>query len=598
MTSSKRRLDKLEISLTPKQAILLWMEEAHKYDTMEQYARSLKPGPESAWPLATLPEKVATGVEQAMKGRPRREVARTARQAIRDVLFLFHLHQRINQKFMEEQRQFWARALLLWRELEAMHRERQLRDRMTWNWFKIGLELPYPLGPEAAAAVEAMKEHYVLTWDLIEEGDEITAWVQEYFVDQGRTTLPEGAYSLQERDEQSFNSSAEEVVRGVFSKEAEFQKFLVGEDYSYYLADVADQEFEAKRCSVLQAIKDQAASREVQEGAVIELPSVPHQLLRDAPLVEGQWIDWHVVALAEWGARLQGRGYHLQEPEDSHPLAWHCILGPGTGEEVEASVLDKLWQQTQKQLDRFSGRTSDIQGRPYLHYQDYGRWRGRKAKGQLGSGLRRGLVLNSWNQWVAANGGEGEASLESVGVSCLSSYLEGFRYHLCRDEYEAMEERRRRESPLEPLRIWKPGGGNDRYQQRSTSWKGMAEVLLLEVWSFQETVNTIRQRYFDGHQVLFPSSAGDFNRLLECLEELVESYNEKYTNKLEQFSEPSQEFPQPTQRQRSIETAGLRKVVVPAAQGQMNFLVDLSRAEALDATGESQKALELIDRHV
>ncbi|HZA23894.1 MAG TPA: hypothetical protein VFA32_15050, partial [Dehalococcoidia bacterium] len=144
MTSSKRRLDKLEISLTPKQAILLWMEEAHKYDTMEQYARSLKPGPESAWPLATLPEKVATGVEQAMKGRPRREVARTARQAIRDVLFLFHLHQRINQKFMEEQRQFWARALLLWRELEAMHRERQLRDRMTWNWFKIGLELPYP----------------------------------------------------------------------------------------------------------------------------------------------------------------------------------------------------------------------------------------------------------------------------------------------------------------------------------------------------------------------------------------------------------------------------------------------------------------------
>jgi hypothetical protein len=72
MTSSKRRLDKLEVSLTPKQAILLWMEEAHRHDTMEQYARSLKPGPDSAWPLAILPDKVSKAVEQAMKGRPNR----------------------------------------------------------------------------------------------------------------------------------------------------------------------------------------------------------------------------------------------------------------------------------------------------------------------------------------------------------------------------------------------------------------------------------------------------------------------------------------------------------------------------------------------
>jgi hypothetical protein len=153
MTSSKRRLDKLELSLTPKQAILLWMEEAHQYDTMEQYVRSLKPGPEAAWPLAILPEKVSTAVEQTMKGRPKQEIARVARQAVRDVLFLFHLHQQVNHKLMEEDRHYWTRALLLSTELDALRRERQLRDQMTWSWFRVGLELPYPLDPMTAAAV-------------------------------------------------------------------------------------------------------------------------------------------------------------------------------------------------------------------------------------------------------------------------------------------------------------------------------------------------------------------------------------------------------------------------------------------------------------
>ncbi|HZA24727.1 MAG TPA: hypothetical protein VFA32_19375 [Dehalococcoidia bacterium] len=290
MTSSKRRLDKLEVSLTPKQAILLWMEEAHQYDTMEQYVRSLKPGPESAWPLAILPEKVATSVEQAMKGQPKQEIARKARQAIRDVLFLFHLHQQVNRRFMEEDRHFWTRALLLSTELDALRRERSLRDQMTWNWFRMGLELPYPLDPQTAAAVDVVKEHYVLTWDLLEESDDITRWVQDYFVARGKSLLPEDAYSLQKEGKQCPTGPTEEEVRALFSEEAEFQKFLAGEDYSYGLTEVTDREFEAKWDAVLQAIKALVSSGEVQEGVVVELPTVPHQLLRDTPLVEGEWL--------------------------------------------------------------------------------------------------------------------------------------------------------------------------------------------------------------------------------------------------------------------------------------------------------------------
>jgi hypothetical protein len=92
MTSSRRRLDKLQVSLTPKQAVLLWMEEAHQYDTIEQYCLSLNPFPKANLPLARLPDQVIKAVEQVMKGQPKEAVARVVRQAVRDVVFLFHLH--------------------------------------------------------------------------------------------------------------------------------------------------------------------------------------------------------------------------------------------------------------------------------------------------------------------------------------------------------------------------------------------------------------------------------------------------------------------------------------------------------------------------
>jgi hypothetical protein len=209
---------------------------------------------------------------------------------------------------MEEDRHFWTKALLLSTELDALRRERFLRDQMTWNWFRVGMELPYPLDPETAAAVNAAKEHHVMTWELLEEGEEIPGWVENYFVAQGKPDLPYEAYSLRDGSRlPSSHGPSEGEVRALFGEEAGFQKFLAGEDYSYGLADVPDQEFEARWDSVFQGIKALVESGAVQEGLVVELPTVPHNLLRDAPLVDGVWVDRYVVALAEWGARLQGK---------------------------------------------------------------------------------------------------------------------------------------------------------------------------------------------------------------------------------------------------------------------------------------------------
>jgi hypothetical protein len=117
MSSSQRRLDKVEATLAPQQVVLLWMQQAHQFPSMYEYVRSLKGGPESAFPLYLLPDQVERAMKNQMKGRPRQEIVRAMRSAVRDTLFLFHLHQQVNHKLMEKQEAFlfrlrWLRAEL------------------------------------------------------------------------------------------------------------------------------------------------------------------------------------------------------------------------------------------------------------------------------------------------------------------------------------------------------------------------------------------------------------------------------------------------------------------------------------------------------
>ena len=78
-----QRVAKVEHSLAPKQAVILWMEEAHKLGSMHQYALSLKGKPDSAFPLVKLPKQVETAVRDSMKGQRREWVDRYAERAVK-----------------------------------------------------------------------------------------------------------------------------------------------------------------------------------------------------------------------------------------------------------------------------------------------------------------------------------------------------------------------------------------------------------------------------------------------------------------------------------------------------------------------------------
>ena len=596
MSKNIQRVAKLETGLTPKQAILLWFQEAHGFNTIFEYIHHLKSQPDSAAPIPRLTDQVAEAVKQTLKGHPREEIDKAVRQAYKDVLFLFFLHQQVNRKLISEERYFWTQGRFLIAELKSLLREQALGRRMRWNEIRVGIETPYPLDSETAAAVEAAKQHYVMTWELLEEGDDLGQWLLESFLAKGNTALPDGAYGMMSGAKHLYSKvPTEDEVRPLFEDAESFQKFLDGEDYSYGLADVPDAEYDEHYEALVSAIKGVA-----KQGIVVDMPSVPHQFLQEAPLVDGDWIDGYMVELAEWGARIREREFLLEEPEDNHPMAWHGIIDPKDGSEVDAAVAIKLWQQTRKHLAGFPGRTRVIDERQYLNFADYLKWRGRRNKGDLKSGMRRGLVVSSWNQWVESQGGEGVATLAGVASGILDCYLDGYRYRVCRNAGELAEEVSRRESLLESVKVWEPDSSNDeRFRQRVEHWKISALGFLPEIYILSRAINSISQRYFEGQDPLFSEVSDGFDQLLALVEKLVNIYNEALAGDIER-SERLLIEPGEGQNQSplTIDLAGLVETVQGSAKEQVAYLVDMAKADALDLLGETRQAFELVERHV
>ena len=596
MSKNIQRVAKLETGLTPKQAILLWFQEAHGFNTIFEYIHHLKSQPDSAAPIPRLTAQVAEPIKQTLKGQPREDINRAISQAHRDVLFLFFLHQQINGKLATEWRYYWTRLLLLSRELKSLLREQAQDRKMRWSQIRVGIETPYPLDSETAAAVEAAKQHYVMTWELLEEGDDLGQWLLESFLAKGRTALPDGAYGMMSGAKHLYSKvPTEDEVRPLFEDAESFQKFLDGEDYSYGLVDVPDAEYDAHYEAIVSAIKGVA-----KQGIVVDMPSVPHQFLQEAPLVNGEWIDGYIVELAEWGARLVEKGLLLEESGDYHPMAWKRIINQEHGSEACAAVSMKLWQQTRKRLAAFPGSTRVIDERQYLSFADYLKWRGRRNKGDLKSGMRRGLVVSSWNQWVESQGGEGVATLAGVASGILDCYLDDYRYRVCRNAGELAEEVSRRESLLESVQVGKPDSSNDeRFRQRVEHWKISALGFLPEIYILSRAINSISQRYFEGQDPLFSEVSDGFDQLLALVEKLVNIYNEALAGDIER-SERLLIEPGEGQNQSplTIDLAGLVETVQGSAREQVAYLVDMAKADALDLLGETRQAFELVERHV
>lgn len=112
-----KRLDKLEGSLTPKQAVILWLEEIEQYNSVVELVAYLRTQSESAAPVTRLTRQVEDAVRKEMKGAKDNHVEVAVRKANRDVVFLIKLHHQVNAKVYAEQRA-WSLMVVLVAEMQ------------------------------------------------------------------------------------------------------------------------------------------------------------------------------------------------------------------------------------------------------------------------------------------------------------------------------------------------------------------------------------------------------------------------------------------------------------------------------------------------
>ena len=295
------------------------------------------------------------------------------------------------------------------------------------------------------------------------------------------------------------------------------------------------------------------------------METVPIPFLQLATLIDGEWLDRHVLMLAEVGAIAAGKGYQVKKTNDEHPLAWPRFLD-SNGTEINQEEINGLCKQADRHLKKFPGRRKEIDGRPYLNFEDYCSWRGRKVKANLRSCVSAGFLTASWNAWIDAKGEK--PTMAEVPVHRLEYWLEEQDYMVC--PAGTGEQLKRRESLLNVM-------GSARLEQMNGEadfWKQMAGASLTNLYAFQQAVITIRQRYFDGVELLFPDLDRSLADLTKHTEELITSFNDQVIKKSED----------------KINIEALRQDADKIAAERVSYLVDMAKAEALDAMGENQSS--------
>jgi len=133
-TSTGRRLDVIETALTPREAMLAWMAEAHAFGSLQVYMASLKDAPDEAFPLLRLGRQMEASVRRSRQGQPRDQVWTAVRMAVRDAGFLYYLFSQCNFRVLEQRRANWLHIALVAEMLRtAIERESEAQLALWWR---------------------------------------------------------------------------------------------------------------------------------------------------------------------------------------------------------------------------------------------------------------------------------------------------------------------------------------------------------------------------------------------------------------------------------------------------------------------------------
>jgi len=157
------RLDKVEKALTPKQAVILWLQEIQQNRNGWEYVQFLSGLPESAAPIYRITKQISQAIRESMKGQPQSAIEQAMYRAERDVYFLINLHHQVNGYVATEERIWNLMFVALTGNLRAIMREKHYQFRLSNLSSLYSHEIPFPVDSETAGAVNAAIRSHVTT---------------------------------------------------------------------------------------------------------------------------------------------------------------------------------------------------------------------------------------------------------------------------------------------------------------------------------------------------------------------------------------------------------------------------------------------------
>jgi hypothetical protein len=594
MTTIKRRLDNIDKSLTPRQALLAWIAEAHRFSSLSEYAVWLAEQPNDFQPLRRLLHQVAAPIFDHKTIAP--EEREKTKKAALDVVFLYFLHHRVNCDSATRSRSMALEAaLLLDGHCAALERDGTRDDAL--KVLRYLAEVPYPLDAEDASSVLAAIRNQVVTfaqfagsahpWFHYDENPAVW-WVRAHFAREGRTTIPLDVCVARDRDEYAKGWPRQHRVHGLdreqivelFADRNAYSDFMSGRDFSYGLADVRDEEFNRVVISVVGGLRKLTESGEIQAARQGFLSSVPVPFLRRVPMVNGEWIDRYVVELAEFGSLLLEHGYAIQEGPDTHPLAWP-LISASDGAEAD---LEAIRATAAASVTAFPGRVTSIDGRPFLNVTDYLAWPDRKFRGELE--FEEGFSLASFNAWAEANKLNRRAELNGVITESIPCAITASSLIVSAD---ASLEQTVRAKAIETLLAMSTG------RIKADNQLGDFGTYALQILTTKAVIEYIENKYFEGHRVLWKSAADELDRYVKTVHELATYYAERdFANRVSRAGEKSSHARARGDRRRrsELDLDRLKQSIDPREQAKS--LIVQAKAEALHFMGDFQSARELL----
>jgi hypothetical protein len=630
MTTGKtRRLNKIETSLTPREAVQLWLKDALHYSGISEYCSVTS---RLQLPRPRVARQLKESARHGTSGKPPVEAEEQMRRIVEEGDFLVMLALVVNDAVQESDRSSLLETCYVSKQAELLLLRDSVSNDMATIMRHLTLDHPYPVDVAAARAIDASVRDEVAVWEQVH--DWAHEWTFEHFIEEGRRTVPwELARVVRqhvqlgnqrhgvdgEKCEELNPQTYRELLR-LFGAREVLVQYISGEDFSYGFIDVTDVEFEEIQTKIETAARGLTAAGEVDIGYQVNLSSLPVSLLQEAPLVGGEWLDRFVIELAELATSLAKRGFRPEEPHDGHPLAHLGFCsdgdqpagqensGAGLQREADYDELQVVRRETRKRVSALKSRK--IKGRPYVHLDDYRKWKGRECGDDLT--VVEGVVVASWNAWVDAHGGDGEASVSGVTVGRVS--LPSAAYEENEDEREAFNSQSHRRHALKAAHRWffpkvdTTAGGHsqeeghsdvDCFEASAVTLRERVLALAGRLILMQSAAETVAREYFAGGEVLFADNASSLTSQSEMLEATVAVYNEVIVHRLavhcDLLSIGQDASENPGLSRWLIDIDVLREEMAEAVAAKVNELVTLAKSETARVYRERGSAENLLE---